>query len=233
MQAAMLLRQASGEARRSVLQLGERQISTVEHLLAACAGLGLTGLEAQLDGDELPALDGSALPFCLALLSLPRRQPSRAYRVCAPLEVSIDDSWLRFEPNDRLEIDCQIAFAQPSIGLQRMRYVADPRRFLREIAPARTFGFVEDLQQLHDAGLALGANQDNVAAFRANRRPPLRFDDEPVRHKILDLIGDLALLGAPLAGKLIARRPSHRVTLSALKQAAETKGILESCALDH
>jgi len=210
---------------RTALRQGRAQIETVEHLLAACYGLGVDDLSVVVDGPELPIFDGSALPWAEALNEagmLEAALERRSLRVRVPVEVRQDDRWARLEPAGALELDIAIAFADPAIGRQRYQGALTPVSFMRDIAPARTFGFARDLDRLRAMGLGRGAGLENTVAFEAGRvlNPEgLRFADEPVRHKVLDVLGDLALLGAPLRGRLSAERPGHGLTHALLQEA--------------
>ena len=197
----------------TALDVGGRPLATVEHLLAALLGCGLTQAEIWVDGHEVPLLDGSALPWVEAiaeagLVDLGPRQPLQS--LTAPLSLQQGDSFVVALPSDRPFLSAAIEFPQPAIGRQLFSLVLTPETFVREIAPARTFGFREQVEQLRSAGLIQGGALDNALVCDGHQwlNPPLRFADEPVRHKILDLIGDLALVGLPCA-QVMAFRGSH------------------------
>lgn len=212
--------------RRIVLARGEVRVSTVEHLLAALYGLGVDNALVRIAGEEVPAFDGSALPFVRLIrragvrrLGAVRRRRRSAKRML----VREGGRWLSCSPARGLVFDCQLDFAGARPGRQRLRYVWRPETFAREIAPARTFGFLEELAGLRDRGLARGGTLRNALVISGGRvlNPGgLRFPDEPVRHKILDLIGDLALLGARLQGSIRAVRPGHSLHLRLLRRLA-------------
>lgn len=189
-------------------------VGTVEHLLSAVAASGLTDLEMSIDGPEVPILDGSALPF-LHLIEAARPKNLAAtvdpIRLREPIEIRRGDKWISIEPSDRLEIDYAIDFNHPAIGRQQVSLVVDPESFGTEIAPARTFGFLKDVEQLRAAGLARGGSVDNCIVLDENgiANGKLRFADEFVRHKVLDLVGDLALLGRPILGRISAWKAGH------------------------
>lgn len=204
--------------------VGDARVETIEHLLSACYGLGVDDLRIQITGQELPILDGSAAPWCAALLEAglhAQPGPRTPLRVSAPLEVGDGLRWARLEPGIGLILDLTIDFPDPGIGVQRLEWAFSHASFLRDIAPARTFGLLGDLARLRAAGLGQGASLDNTLAFdqgRVMNPDGLRFHDEPVRHKALDVLGDLALLGAPIEGRLIIMRPGHAVTAALMRQ---------------
>ncbi len=199
----------------TALDLAGRPLATVEHLLAALAGVGLTQAEIWVDGHEIPLLDGSALPWVEAiaeagLVDLGPRAPLPA--LAAPISCQRGESFVQALPSERLLLSAAIEFPQPAIGRQLFSLSLSPETFVREIAPARTFGFKDQVEQLRQAGLIQGGALDNALVCDGDHwlNPPLRFDDEPVRHKLLDLIGDLALVGLPLA-QVMAFRASHNL----------------------
>ena len=182
-------------------------LSTVEHLLSALRGLGVDNAYAEVDNLELPIMDGSADDFTEMILRAGVvEQPAarRALRVRSRVSV---------EPHEGWEIDCTIDFSHPLIGVQHMRFDAlDREAFAREISPARTFGFTEEIEALRRANLIRGGSLSNAIVLTPDgmlNETPLRRADEFVRHKILDIIGDLALLGMPLLGRVRAERSGH------------------------
>ena len=200
----------------TTLGRGDVQVDTVEHLLAAFYGLGIDNARVEIDGPELPGMDGSAASFAFLIRSaggFEQAAARRAIRVRRPLEIRDGDRWIRVEPCRTLKISYEIDFDHPLIRRQQLRdYVLSAERFEREIAPARTFGFVADVQALWRAGRARGASLDNTLVLDRTRvlnRSGLRFADEFVRHKVLDLLGDLALLGARLEGHVRVKRGGH------------------------
>ena len=199
----------------TALEIGGRPLVTVEHLLAALAGVGLTQAEIWLEGHEIPLLDGSALPWVEAIAEagledLGPRAPLPA--LAAPISCQRGNSFVQALPSEQLLLSAAIEFPQPAIGRQLFSLVLSPESFVREIAPARTFGFKDQVEQLREAGLIQGGALDNALVCDGDQwvNPPLRFADEPVRHKLLDLIGDLALVGLPLA-QVMAFRASHNL----------------------
>jgi UDP-3-O-[3-hydroxymyristoyl] N-acetylglucosamine deacetylase len=194
------------------------RVQTVEHLLAAAAGLGIDNLVVEVDGPEVPAVDGSARPF-VALLTSAGRVPQSARRrpLLVPhlLRVGDDHRWIEVRPADRLRISYTLENEHPAIGRQEVSCEPTERLFVDEVAPARTYGFLKDVGLLRKQGLARGVSLDNVVALgKDGPLNPLRFRDEFVRHKILDLIGDLALLGRPLQGHVVARNAGHALNFA-------------------
>ncbi|CAI8167390.1 MAG: UDP-3-O-acyl-N-acetylglucosamine deacetylase [Prochlorococcus marinus str. MIT 9215] len=195
----------------TTLQLGNRRLATVEHLLAAIAGSGLSHLEIQVSGEEVPLLDGSALGWVEAIAEVgmtaaatPRPAPPLLNQ---PLVRHRGTSVITATPAESFSVVGVIDFPQPVIGRQMLAIELTPERFVEQIAPARTFGFREQVEQLRAAGLIQGGALDNALVCDGDQwlNPPLRFSDEPVRHKLLDLIGDLALVGFPKAQVLVYR----------------------------
>lgn len=189
------------------------RIQTVEHLLAATAGLGIDNLAVQVDGTEVPAVDGSAKPFVGLLHAAgrtaqsPRRRP---ITIRQPIHVGGGNRWIEIVPAPELRISYTLDNDHPAIGTQVLSCAPTEESFVEEYAPARTYGFLKDLGAMRKHGLALGGSLDNaIVVGKRGTLNGLRFRDEFVRHKILDLIGDLALLGRPIHGHVIARNAGH------------------------
>ena len=191
-------------------------VSTVEHLLAAISGLQIDNILIEIDGPETPVMDGSAADFVNAIdragvVRQPR--PRRHLRILKPVRVEYEGAFAEFLPGERgFRLDVEIDFASPAIGRQRLALNLDPAAFRREIARARTFGFVSDVKKLWQAGYALGSSLENSVAIDGDaivNPEGLRFADEFVRHKALDAIGDLYLLGGPLIGRYEGRYSGH------------------------
>lgn len=197
-------------------------ISTVEHLLAALRGLGVDNALIQVEGPELPIMDGSAAPFAqlLAETGLRSLPWPRAYLLIQrPVELREDDKWMRATPGEP-RITYTIDFPHPLLRRQRYTVPLRSESFRCEIAPARTFGFLKEVQYLKTNGLALGGSLDNAVVLDDTgilNPGGLRFPEECVRHKILDALGDLALLGLPLLGRLEVGRGSHALHLRFLQ----------------
>jgi UDP-3-O-[3-hydroxymyristoyl] N-acetylglucosamine deacetylase len=194
------------------------EVATVEHLMSACAGLGIDNLIVEVDGPELPILDGSSAPFVQVLRNAglkTQHAARRAIRILEPIEVQMGAKRAALLPADGfdgLELDVTIRFADPAIGVQRKEIQLTPESFLADIADARTFGFLADEQAMRAAGLGRGASMANTLVVDAGRvvNPEgLRFEDEFVRHKMLDAVGDLAMAGAPICGRFVADQPGH------------------------
>ena len=191
------------------------RIRTVEHLMAAASGLGIDNLAVEVDGGEIPAGDGSAKPF-VALLSGAGRVDQAARRrsitVPYPIRAGKNGRFIQIVPSDRLRISYTLDNNHPAIGTQTLSYTGNERAFIEEFAPARTYGFLDDLGNMRKNGLARGGSLDNaVVVGKHGVINGLRYRDEFVRHKVLDLIGDLALLGRPVLGHVIARNAGHDV----------------------
>jgi len=189
-------------------------ISTTEHLLSAFVGAGIDNAIVELDNLELPILDGSAQPF-VALIHQAgirkQRRPRTYLRILRALELREGDKFIGVYPADTYSVSYAINFPHPLIGKERFEVGLVNGSYFKEIAAARTFGSREDEQRMRDMGLIRGASRDNCVVLTRDgiENPPLRFADEFVRHKILDLIGDLALLGKRILGTVVADRAGH------------------------
>lgn len=208
--------QASTTALDYATTVGRDDVSvgTVEHLLSSLVACGVTDVDILIDGPEVPIVDGSALPFvhlldAAGIRTLDEEVP--VLRISRPFEIVEGEKSIRFTPANRLVIHYKIDFDHPSIGRQTLHYDAGHDSFLKKIAPARTFGFLRDVERMRAAGLARGGSVENCIVLddRGVMNGPLRFRDEFVRHKVLDLIGDLALVGRPVVGEITAHRAGH------------------------
>jgi UDP-3-O-[3-hydroxymyristoyl] N-acetylglucosamine deacetylase len=189
-------------------------IGTVEHLLAALVGLGVDDARVEVDGPEVPVLDGSAAPFVILLHEAglrPLAVPRQYIKVLEPVEVVHGAKCARLCPADRFEVHYSIGFDHPLLRHQSLALRVTPRSFTEQIAPARTFGFLREVEMLRKGGLALGGSLENAVVIGETGvlNNKLRFEDEFVRHKILDAVGDLALLSRPLLGRLEATKAGH------------------------
>jgi UDP-3-O-[3-hydroxymyristoyl] N-acetylglucosamine deacetylase len=198
-------------------------VSTAEHVLAALRGLGVDNAVVEIDSPEAPIMDGSAAPFVAAIDQVGLESldaPRRFIRVLKPVRVALQDSYGELRPYARgFRVEAEIEFDHPAIGRQSLALDIRPDTFRREIARARTFGFMRDVSKLWSAGYALGASLENTLVVAENRvlNPEgLRFRDEFVRHKMLDAIGDLALAGAPLLGAYRTVHGGHKLNYAAL-----------------
>ncbi|MBI3607682.1 MAG: UDP-3-O-[3-hydroxymyristoyl] N-acetylglucosamine deacetylase [Nitrospirae bacterium] len=208
--------QVSGTTLATSLGRGEKVVHTVEHLLAAASGLRLDNLVVELDADEIPIMDGSARPFADALLGAgiaSQAAPRSVFVVTAPFEVRDGAGWISVVPSSRLEVYNTVEYDHPAIGRQVFGYIDDgPSTFVESLAGARTFGFLRDVERLKAAGLIQGGSLDNAVVVGATgvlNEEGLRWDDEFVRHKTLDLLGDLALLGGTMRGRITAFKAGH------------------------
>jgi UDP-3-O-[3-hydroxymyristoyl] N-acetylglucosamine deacetylase len=193
-------------------------VSTAEHVLAALAGLGVDNAVVEIDGPEAPIMDGSAAPFVAAIdsVGLETLDQSRRYiKVLKPVRVAMGDAFGEVRPNPRgFRVEAEVEFDHALIGRQLLAIDVKPDSFRREIARARTFGFMRDVTTLWNSGYALGASLENTLVVSDNRilNPEgTRFPDEFVRHKVLDAIGDLALAGGPLLGTYRSVRGGHKL----------------------
>jgi UDP-3-O-[3-hydroxymyristoyl] N-acetylglucosamine deacetylase len=209
-------------------------VCTVEHLLAALSGLRIDNVLIEIDGPETPIMDGSAADFVSAIDSVGVAQQSRSRRhlkIVKPVRVDRDGGFAEFLPAERgFRLDVAIEFDSPAIGRQRRVFDLDPPTFRREIARARTFGFVGDVLKLWQAGYALGSSLDNSVAIDGDvilNPEGLRYADEFVRHKVLDAIGDLSLAGAPIIGLYRTYRAGHKLNALALDALLERRSAYE------
>lgn len=198
-------------------------IAVTEHFLAAASGMGIDNLLVEIEGDELPALDGSALPYVEALEQAGIVEQSAEKNFLAPtakIELREGEGSLSVTPCDSLEVRFMVEF--PIVGAQQLTFSLPGSDFKREIAPARTLGFMEEYERLKKAGLALGASLENALVIgKDGYLNPPRFPDEIVRHKILDLLGDLALLGRPLKASIRAVKSGHRLNIALVRRLLE------------
>lgn len=197
----------------TAVSLGGRRLATVEHLLAALAGTGVSQAEILVEGPEVPLLDGSALPWVDAIAEAglePGEGAPSSPQLEVPLTLHQGAGFITALPAPGLRLGAGIEFSEAAIGRQLYGLELTPAAFVAEIAPARTFGLLSQVEQLRAAGLIQGGALDNALVCDGDHwlNPPLRFADEPVRHKILDLVGDLALVGLPRA-QVFAFRGSH------------------------
>jgi UDP-3-O-[3-hydroxymyristoyl] N-acetylglucosamine deacetylase len=202
---------------------GGASVATIEHLMAALAGMGIDNCLVDIDGPEVPAMDGSAAPFvflidCAGIAE--QAAPRQAIRVIAPVEVARGDARVTLEPAPAFSLSCAIDFASAAIARQDLSFDLDPAAFRAEIARARTFGFAADVERLRAAGLARGGSLENAVVIDGDRvlNPDgLRYSDEFVRHKILDAIGDFYLAGQPVLGHVRSVRGGHELNNLALR----------------
>jgi UDP-3-O-[3-hydroxymyristoyl] N-acetylglucosamine deacetylase len=231
-----------GETRlSSCLVHQDAKVYTVEHLMSALAGLGVDNAYVDLDGPEGPIMDGSAAPFALLLQQAglaEQATPKRFLRVTRTVEVRDGDKWARLEPYEGLRLSFSIVFNHPVIDKTSQSVSVDfaETSYLKEIARARTFGFMHDVERLREDGLALGGGLDNALVldeYRVLNAEGLRFADEFIRHKVLDAIGDLYLLGRPLLGAFSAHKSGHALNNKLLRALVADTGAWEMASFEH
>jgi len=199
-------------------------LSTCEHLLSALRGSGVDNCFIEIDNIEIPIMDGSSEDFIelIAEAGVVKQQSARhVLRILERVEVEMGDRKMSIDPAENYEIDCIIDFPHPFIERQRLNFVFEDGAFGKEIGSARTFGFTHEIEALRKANLALGGSLENAIVLTdvgMLNETPLRFDDEFVRHKILDIIGDFALLGMPIQGKITAEKSGHSVHASLMSK---------------
>jgi len=201
------------------------KVATVEHILSAMAGLGIDNAIIELTAEEVPIMDGSASPFIFLLQSadfVEQAAPKRFLRIKKTIKVEQDDKWARFDPYDGFKVGFEINFNHPAFKDRSSRMVIDfaSHSFIKEISRARTFGFVQDIEQLHSKQLALGGSLNCAVVldnYRVLNEEGLRYEDEFVRHKILDAVGDLYLLGSNLIGSFFGHKSGHELNNKLLK----------------
>jgi UDP-3-O-[3-hydroxymyristoyl] N-acetylglucosamine deacetylase len=228
---------------RLATTIGENdiRISTTEHLMAALRGCGIDNVDIEVDGSEIPIMDGSAGPFVELLRQTGKtRQPGyrKALKITRKISYTDGRSIIAICPYDGFKISGEITFDDDLIKSQQYSLDLDTDRFIDEICQARTFGYVEQVEELWENGLALGGTLDNVIAIHWNRdsilnEEGLRFDDEFIRHKVLDLIGDLALMGCPILGHVTAKKTGHTQHLAFMKAIASSPESWELVELNN
>ena len=214
-------------------------ISTTEHLLSVLYSMGIDNAFIEIDNLEVPILDGSGMPFVNLIESAGirhYRRKRRYLRIRRPVSVEDKGKRITILPDESFRLTCEIQFEHPLVGRQSMEMEVTPERYAAEIAPARTFGFEYELDQMRNMGLIRGASLDNAVCFdRSGVLNPggLRFDDECCRHKALDLIGDLALIGKPLLGHVIAERAGHAMHAALVARIMSDPGLYEILTFDQ
>ena len=207
----------------TVINDGNISVGVIEHLMAAVAGLGVDDLVVTLDGPEPPILDGDAQSFVALFDEAGLKETPgarRALKIKKRVTAEAGEAYAVLSPAETLSFDFDIRFASPAIGTQFLSWTFSTDGFRRDIAPARTFGFVSELETLNKMGLAKGASLDNTLAIEGDKvvnQKLMRFPDEFVRHKILDALGDLALAGSPIIGKFEGHRSGHALNNQLLR----------------
>ncbi len=204
-------------------------VQTIEHLMAAVSAMEIHNLIVEVDGPEVPVMDGSSGPFVtlLAKAGVDCQSSKRSFmEIMKPITVSEDEKQVTIHPGSSFEIEYRIAYNHPAISEQSYHYRHSPLAFKREIAAARTFGFLKDVEYLKERGLARGGSLDNAVVIGDDgvlNEQGLRFSDEFVRHKILDLIGDLSLIGMPILGRVEATCSGHSLHAKLIEEVLESK----------
>ena len=208
-------------------------LSTCEHLLSALRGSGVDNCFIELDNIEIPIQDGSSEDFVELIRKagiIEQSSPRHYLKVMELVEYEDGDRRMSIEPSEKFEIECTIDFPHPFINRQSLHFVFENGSFGREIASARTFGFTHEIEMLRKANLARGGSLDNAIVLTPDgmlNEQPLRFDDEFVRHKILDIIGDVALVGMPVLGKITAEKSGHAVHAALMSKLLKTESAWE------
>jgi UDP-3-O-[3-hydroxymyristoyl] N-acetylglucosamine deacetylase len=214
-------------------------ISTTEHLLSVFYSMGIDNAYVEIDNLEVPILDGSGLPFVELIESAGLRyyrRKRRYFRIRRPVSVEDHGKRITILPDDSFRLTCDITFDHPLVGRQSVEMEVTPQRYASDIAPARTFGFEYELDQMRNMGLIRGASLENAVCFnRTDVLNPggLRFADECCRHKALDLIGDLALIGKPLLGHVIAERAGHAMHTALVARIMSDPSLYEILTFDQ
>jgi UDP-3-O-[3-hydroxymyristoyl] N-acetylglucosamine deacetylase len=211
-----------------------KHVSTVEHLMAALYGLGVDNVFVEIDGNEVPILDGSAGAFVEAIdgVGIETLDVRRRYiRIIKPVRIDNGPAWAEFRPHEGTRFDVEIDFETPTIGRQRFSAEMSAETFRKDVSRARTFGFLRDVERLWAAGFALGSSLENTVAIgddgRVINMEGLRFEDEFVRHKMLDAVGDLSLAGARFIGEFRSFRGGHKLNAMALRQLLSDRSAFE------
>ena len=224
----------------TTLSRGEVSVSTVEHLLSAMAGLGIDNAYVDVSAPEVPIMDGSAGPFVFLIQSAGIEQqnaPKQFIRIRKPVAVEDGNKWARFEPFEGFKVSFSIEFDHPAFHQRVSRATVDfsTTSFVKEVSRARTFGFMRDLERLRENNLALGGNLDNaiiVDDYRVLNEDGLRYEDEFVKHKVLDAIGDLYLLGHSLIGSFDGHKSGHQLNNRLLKALVADRSAWEIATFD-
>lgn len=223
------VRNVSSTIRGTKLSIGGGpEITTVEHVLSALYAFSVTNLDIELDGPELPAFDGSAVQYCEILKTagvIRQNKGIKCIKVNRPVIESVGDKCLIALPSDRFMVEFMINYPLDLIGTQYFALDVNSSKYIKEIAPARTYGFMDELETLKEQGLALGASAENAIAIGKNGYlTELRFRDELVRHKMLDLIGDLSLMGRQINGRIIGIKSGHDLNVKFAKRLLKEVG---------
>ena len=233
---------AVGDTRlSSCLEKGGVRVSTVEHLMSALAGLGIDNAYVDVTAPELPIMDGSAGPFVFLLQSAgieEQNAPKRFVRILRPVEVQEGDKWVRFEPFNGFKLTLSIEFTHPVFDKVPKSVTVDfsTTSYTKEVSRARTFGFMQDVEMMRGQGLALGGSMDNAIVldeYRVLNTDGLRYADEFVKHKALDAIGDLYLLGHPVIGAFSGHKSGHALNNRLLRRLLEDQKAWEFATFER
>ena len=214
-------------------------ISTTEHLLSVFYSMGVDNAYVEIDNLEVPILDGSGLPYVRLLESAglkTYRRFRRYLRIRRPVTVEDRGKRISILPAEGFQLTCEVFYPHPLVGRQMLEMDVTPERYAADIAPARTFGFANELDQMRDMGLIRGASLENAVCFNGNgvmNPEGLRFSDECCRHKALDLIGDLALMGRPLLGHVVAERAGHAMHAALVNRIMSNPSLYEILSFDQ
>lgn len=217
------------------------RVSTVEHLMSAFGGLGVDNAYVDVSAPEVPIMDGSAGPLVFLLQSAgleEQNAPKRFIRILSPVEVRDGDKWVRFEPHNGFKLELGIDFDHPVFDRSRQSVCVDfaTTSYVKEVSRARTFGFMHDVESMRAQGLALGGSLDNAIVmddYRVLNNDGLRYSDEFVKHKVLDAIGDLYLLGHPLIGAFSGYKSGHALNNLLLRRLLETRSAWEFVSFER
>ena len=235
-----ILDNVSSTRMSTTLERDGARISTVEHLMSAFAGLGIDNVFVDLTAAEVPIMDGSAGPFVFLIESAgieEQRAPKKFIRIKQSVEVRDGDKWAKFDPYDGFKVDLTIDFDHPAVQSSQQHASIDflESSFIKDVSRARTFGFLDEVEALQEAGLARGGSLDNAIvmdAFHILNDEGLRYRDEFVKHKILDAVGDLYLLGHLLVGAFSAHKSGHSMNNRLLRRLLETESAWEYVSFD-
>lgn len=222
----------------TVLGKDDARISTIEHLLSAIHAYGIDNIRICLDNEEVPIMDGSSIGYCMLLEEagiISQNAPKKAIAIKKPIEIQDDKKFVRVEPSERTIFDFSIDFSHPAIRQQHYKFTFSTKAYKQEIARARTFGFLHEVNYLRSIGLAKGGDLSNCIVLDESgilNKDGLRYKEEFVRHKILDAIGDMALLGMPLLGTYVSYAGSHKLNHLLTKQLLSDEKAYEIVSLE-
>jgi len=233
---------AVGDTRlSSCLEKNGERVSTVEHLMSALSGLGIDNAYVDVTAPEVPIMDGSAGPFVFLLQSAgieEQNAPKKFIRIVQAVEARDGDKWVRFDPHNGFKLTLSIAFDHPVFDKARQSVCVDfsTTSYVKEVSRARTFGFMQEVETMRSQGLALGGSFDNAIVmdeYRVLNSDGLRYDDEFVKHKVLDAMGDLYLLGHPVIGAFSGHKSGHALNNQLLRRLLETRQAWEYVSFDR